>query len=75
MPAKDPEERHILARMGGRKRLNPDADLDDLRAQLAAHRLAAHIERVKDEAPGLTTEQFAQLAALLAPGGGQRDAA
>ena len=52
---------------------DPEADVTELRRQLKAERLEAHIKNLVDAAPPLTDEQRARLAALLTPpsGGGQ----
>ncbi len=49
-------------------RHHPDADTTELRSELAAARIAAYVEKVVAEAPPLTADQRARLAALLNPG-------
>ena len=51
-------------------RVDPGADVTDLRRQLRAERLAEHIEKIVAQAPPLANEQRERLAALLAPAGG-----
>lgn len=55
-----------------RSRRPDDPDLVKARQNLRVERLAAHIAQVVDEAPPLTTDQRARIAALLSGG---RDAA
>lgn len=52
-----------------RSRYADDPDLVAARARLKVERLAAHIERVVSEAPPLSADQRARLAALLTGGG------
>lgn len=48
-------------------RVDPDANVDDLRAQLKAERLEVAIRRAVAEAPTLSDEQRSRLAQLLRP--------
>lgn len=48
-----------------RKKIRDPDRIDDLRRQLREIHLAEHIKRVVDEAPPLTADQRARLAALL----------
>lgn len=48
-----------------RRRERDPEQINDLRRQLREQQLADHIKRVVDEAPPLTSEQRARLAALL----------
>lgn len=48
-----------------RKKIRDQSRIDDLRRQLREEQLAEHIKRVVDQAPPLTAEQKARLAALL----------
>lgn len=50
------------------KKNDPSADVTDLRRQLKAERLEAHIKRIVDEAPPLTPAQRDRLAQLLRGG-------
>lgn len=59
------------ARVASLSRSRPadDVDLVQARRNLRAERLAAHVAEVVAEAPPLTDEQRARIAALLAPRG------
>lgn len=57
------------SKIGVAKKKNPDADVTELRRQLKAERLEDYIKRAVDEAPPLTDEQRAHLAAILRGGG------
>ena len=57
---------HTRAKIAATKRQDPEADVTDLRVQLRAERLADYVARVVAEAPPLTTEQRARIAAILA---------
>jgi hypothetical protein len=59
---------HTRSAIAVAKRLDPDADVTELRRQLSAERLAEHISRVVAEAPPLTTEQIERLSAVLRGG-------
>lgn len=50
-----------------RSRTAEDADLIDARRTLKAERLAAYVAKTVAEAPPLTDEQLARVAALLRP--------
>lgn len=59
---------HTRAKIANTKRLDPDADVTDLKRQLKAERLEDYIQRTVDSAPRLTEAQRARLAALLTGG-------
>lgn len=63
-----PEAARIRARIGGRKRQNPDADVTDDQRKLKVVRLEEHIHDVLSNAPMPTPDQIARLRALLRPG-------
>lgn len=54
------------------KRVDPNADVTELRRRLKAERLEDHIRRTVDAAPPLTPEQRERIAALLQPAAGAR---
>lgn len=62
--------RSVLA---NEKRRDPNADVTELRRQMKAEKLEAHIRDVVDTAPPLTREQRDRLALILR--GGAADAA
>lgn len=61
---------HERARIASlsRSRAADDPDLIEARRNLRAERLADHVQRVVSEAPPLTDDQRARIAALLRPG-------
>lgn len=59
---------HTRSELANALRVDPSADVTDLRRRLKAERLADHIRKIVDAAPPLTADQRARLAALL--GGG-----
>lgn len=61
------------ARIAGRLKADPTADVTELRRQLREERLTEHIQRVVAQVPPLTPEQRERLALLLY--GGDRTAA
>ncbi len=66
-PALAPDVAHHRARVASlsRDRAADDPELTAARAELRAATLAAHVARVVDQAPPLTDEQRARIAALL----------
>jgi hypothetical protein len=58
--------RRTRAKIARTIRDHPDADVTELRQQLRAERLAAHVSRVVESAPPLTAEQREQIASILA---------
>lgn len=63
------EVARLRATIGSHIARDPSADTSELRRDLRAAGLEAHISRVVAEAPPLTDVQRSRLAALLAPGG------
>lgn len=63
-----PETAKLRARIAGRKRQNPDADVTECQRALKALTLEEHIRRVVETAPLPTPEQIARLRDLLRPG-------
>jgi hypothetical protein len=57
--------RKTRSRIARTSRLDPGADLSDLRQQLKAERLAEHVAAAVASAPPLTPDQRARIAALL----------
>lgn len=62
------EKAKIRARIAGRKRQNPDADVTEEQRELKTLTLEEHIRRVVETAPLPTPDQMARLRALLRPG-------
>lgn len=56
---------HTRSKIALTKKLDPDADVTELRRQLKAERLAEHITDLVDAAPPLTAAQRDRLALLL----------
>lgn len=75
MPAKDPDQRTLVARVAALKRHRgkTDPELSEARRELRAARLSDHVARVVAEAPPLTPDQCERIAILLR--GGAHDAA
>lgn len=65
--ALSPEASSLRARIGGRKRQNPNADVTDDQRELKTIRLEEHIHDVLSTAPMPTPDQIARLRALLRP--------
>ncbi|MBG0853813.1 hypothetical protein I2W78_18650 [Streptomyces spinoverrucosus] len=61
------EKAQLRARIAGRKRQNPNADVADDQRELKTLSLEEHIRRVVENAPAPTPEQIARLRALLPP--------
>lgn len=59
---------HTRSKIAHTKKLDPSADVTDLRRQLRAERLEDYILRTVDAAPPLTDEQRNRLARLLRSG-------
>ncbi|MEJ8668411.1 hypothetical protein WKI71_07110 [Streptomyces sp. MS1.AVA.1] len=59
------EKAQIRARIAGRKRQNPNADVSDDQRALKTLSLEEHIKRVVESAPTPTPEQIARLRDLL----------
>ena len=55
------------ARIAGKKRQNPDADVTDLLVDLRAARAEDYIRKMLAQAPPLTGEQIQRLRDLLPP--------
>ena len=68
MPARDPAVRSITSKIGATQRHHPDADTSDLRRDLRAAHLEAHVREVVDGFPPLTADQRGRLALLLRGG-------
>jgi hypothetical protein len=69
MPATDPGQRRLNAQHAADARWNRQTeDVLDRRRQFKADQLEAHIKRVVDAAPPLTSEQRDRLALLLRGG-------
>lgn len=62
-----PEKAHLRARIAGRRRQNPDADVTEEQRELRALALAERIRRDVESAPPLTPEQIERIRALLPP--------
>lgn len=76
LPPLNPEQRKKRASIAAKRRHNPtDPDTADAQRDFRAERAEDYIRRLVDEAPPLTDEQRARLAALLAPAGGDQRAA
>lgn len=60
---------HTRAKIAHQLKVDPNADVTDLRRQLRAERLEEHIAAKVNEAPPLTAEQRDRLATLLRSGG------
>ena len=60
---------HTRSRIALTKKIDPLADVTDLKRQLKAERLEDYIKRTVDAAPQLTPEQRDKLALLLTGGG------
>ncbi len=71
MPAKSATLRVAVARAGHAAAYGDAEQIKETRRDLAAERIAAYIQKVVEDAPPLTDEQFRRLAVLLQP----RDAA
>lgn len=56
---------HTRSQIAHAKRLNPDADVSELRRKLKGERLADYITQRLAEAPQLSDEQRRDLAVLL----------
>lgn len=63
------ESARVRARIAGRKRQNPDADVTSDQRELKTLTLEEHIRQVVDNAPAPTPDQIARLRALLRPRG------
>ncbi|MBQ0902676.1 hypothetical protein [Micromonospora sp. U21] len=76
LPPLNPDQRRKRSAIAHKRRYTPD-DPDTIAAQrdFRAERAEDYIRRLVDEAPPLTEEQRARLAALLTGGGGQNAAA
>jgi hypothetical protein len=72
MPANSPSHRHAVAKHAGLARRRPpsDADVIAARRDVDVECLAAHVKRVVDSAPPLSSQQRSRIAALLRPTGG-----
>ncbi len=57
----------LRATLAATVRHHPDADVSNLRAELATERIAAYISRVVDQAPPLNEDQRRRITALLHP--------
>lgn len=62
-----PEQARHRATLAAIARHHPDADLTELRTELRTATAAEYIRKLVDEAPPLSEEQRARLAALLRP--------
>lgn len=62
-----PETAKIRARIAGRRRQTPDADVTEEQRELKTVTLEEHIRRVVETAPIPTPEQIARLRDLLPP--------
>ncbi|MFF7651479.1 hypothetical protein ACFZCY_16720 [Streptomyces sp. NPDC007983] len=60
-----PETAKLRARIAGKKRHNPDADVVDDQRELKTRTLEAHIQRLISTAPVPTPEQIERLRTLL----------
>lgn len=60
-----PETAKLRARIAGKKRQNPDADVSEDQRELKTRTLEAYIQRLISTAPVPTPEQIARLRALL----------
>jgi hypothetical protein len=60
---------HTRSRIALAIQHDPDADVTELRRQLKAERLEAHVQQIVDSAPPLSPEQREKIAALLRGGG------
>jgi hypothetical protein len=68
VPAHDPATRSASVRLAAATRWHPNSDsTTELRRELRAASLEAHIRRVVDEAPPLSAEQVRRIRALLPP--------
>ncbi|MBU3870255.1 hypothetical protein KN815_41300 [Streptomyces sp. 4503] len=63
------EAAKVRARIAGKKRQNPDADVTDDQRELKMTTLEDYVQRVIASAPLPTPEQIARLRALLPPVG------
>jgi hypothetical protein len=72
-----PEAARVRARIAGKKRQNPRADVTEDQRELKTVSLEEHIRRVVDGLPPLSEEQRTRLALLLSPAakGGDANAA
>jgi len=61
---------HTRSKIAQVKKSDPEADVTDLRRQMKAERLEAHIDNLLSTAPPLTNEQRDRIARLIAPTGG-----
>ena len=59
----------IRSRLANTRRIDPNADVTDLRRDLKAARLAEHVEKALSDAPPLTDAQRHRIARLLIGGG------
>jgi hypothetical protein len=68
MPAHNPDVRRATAKLAAAQRWHRGKETAELTRDLAAERLADHIQRVVNSAPPLTAEQRDRLASLLRGG-------
>ncbi len=67
-PATDPVAQTLKRRIGGYTKNGNHQAAAETRRELNFHQLEAHIRRVVDAAPPLSSEQRERLAVLLTPG-------
>ncbi len=72
MPARTPARRRFAAVIGAIEKHNGPTDgrLPGLRRDLRAEQLCEYVSKIVSQAPPLTDEQRAKIAALLRPTGG-----
>ena len=70
MPAHDAAVRVVHSSLAAQKRHHPEADHSELRRDLRAAQLEAHVREVVDSFPTLTREQRHRLRLLLQGGDG-----